>query len=368
MRSSFESLNGIHVSSINQVPITVIGVISGNTSNGAFLALPCTKYKTREYKYFIFSKTFNSNANNSKFLIVPCEDHLTISYALPDDPNPVAIEFTRKFQTILVQRSTDLTGTVVTSSGPLSVFVGHECGQKSNLTECDFLIEQIPPHVTYGTNFLALPYASRQSGSVFRVGSVLDDNMVNITCTQSSNQAIINDGEHYEFRTSSVEDFCCIETSLPATVMQYALGHSSSNNTTDNDFSMSYVPPIEQYRNNYLISTFNTTGFMSYALSTLFFNNDTFRSSFLVDSLPFFPGIGSEIVCNSGGQNGFGAYTSLSSENTEVSYDDVQVFNEAVYVSVYGFTRTGHMLSYPAGYECEPIGRELKSINFLQVM
>ena len=74
---------------------------------------------------------------------------------------------------------------MLTATGPLAVFTGHQCGQfPTNVTACDILVEQIPPHVTYGQTFFALPLAVRRSGELYRVGSILDDNDVTVTCTK----------------------------------------------------------------------------------------------------------------------------------------------------------------------------------------
>ena len=195
---------------------------------------------------------------------------------------------------------------MITSNAPLAIFVGHECGQvPSDITACDHLVEQVPPHATFGTTFFALPFALRESGDIFRVGSVVDDNEVVITCTRRTSMGVatvnmlpavmINEGEYHEFRTFSKldqsdlssadyrRDFCCIETSKPAIVMQYSLGHSADLvNVVEalgqqGDPAMSLVSPVTQYSNNVLLATTDQVratfrGYMSWAISSEFFN------------------------------------------------------------------------------------------------
>ena len=116
----------------------------------------------------------------------------------------------------------------------------------SNKTACDYLVEQVPPDATWGTQFFTVPVNVRESGERYRTGTVSDDNEVTVTCTTEGQmprqvkKEVINpdrNGQQYvEFdtianSTSGVtpgyrRDFCCIETTKPAVVMMYIKGHS----------------------------------------------------------------------------------------------------------------------------------------------
>ena len=290
---------------------------------------------------------------------------------------------------------------MITSNAPLAIFVGHECGQvPSDITACDHLVEQVPPHATFGTTFFALPFALRESGDIFRVGSVVDDNEVVITCTRRTSMGVatvnmlpavmINEGEYHEFRTFSKldqsdlssadyrRDFCCIETSKPAIVMQYSLGHSADLvNVVEalgqqGDPAMSLVSPVTQYSNNVLLATTDQVratfrGYMSWAISSEFFNpaQTGDPNNFLINDTAFLPPLRHElgsqeyvpIVCQSGEVCGYGAFSPLAPGTATARYTSEREPNAAVYISVYGVLRETSF-AYPAGYECEPIGRE----------
>ncbi len=55
------------------------------------------------------------------------------------------------------------------------------------------------------------------------------------------------------FREFEVESFCCIESTSPVLVAQYAYGGTSDG---VGDPFMMIIPPIEQFTNNYLVENF----------------------------------------------------------------------------------------------------------------
>ncbi len=262
IRVATESDQGIHIFSTNGAKLDIVGVNGDTSKYDAFLALPCKlmenenqgSFHTPVYKYFIFS-AFEAGSFSSRFMIIPCtaggsNGNSGIQYTLPTGER---IELTAlvQYETHLVQRSFDLTGTVITSPFPLAVFASHECGRMPmGVKGCDHLLDQIPPDITYGTRFFVLPITVRESGDIIRVGSTVDNNEVTITCTRRQadgsvevntvNQTI-NEGRFFSHRTFKRiselgltsedyrRDYCAIETSKPAIVMQYSLGYSEDN-------------------------------------------------------------------------------------------------------------------------------------------
>ena len=167
--------------------ITVFGLNDADDP-GAFLALPCQSYdgitSSNPYEYFIFSA--NNPSFCSSFLIVTCEDDTTINI-LPSQTIRVFENITsaggtltlsgqQSRQTIYIEANQcgqDLTGTIITSEKPISVFAGHVCGRVSaDRTTCGHLVEQIPPHVVWGTTFFTVPLGRRMAGDCFIVGVV----------------------------------------------------------------------------------------------------------------------------------------------------------------------------------------------------
>ncbi len=146
------------------------------------------------------------------------------------------------------------------------------------------------------------------------------------------------------------------------------------------DPAMSLVPPIQQYRNDYIIVTPNYTSpiinffgqvigrysnllFLGWAIPSQFFNPDNNDSdNFLVNSATFRPsdrefgGSGGyvEIYCSNGEVCGYGGIGRIKSGNHQVSYRSPTDPNAVMYASVYGFHRKVSY-AYPAGFECKPI-------------
>ena len=415
--SNTDQDKAIKVESTNDASINVIGVNDERVSSDTFLALPCKNFNSadgtsliNEYKYFVFS-TINeatpSISVQAAFLIMACEPGVTtITYRLPSDTSDRSAFITQQYRSFYFRRSDDdLTGTIITSDQPISVFVGHNCGNiPSSESACDIMVEQVPPSAVYGQLFFALPFALRRSGDIYRIGSVVDNNEITITCTRREGSGsptfetiaesiVINEGQYYELRTIDAltaqisvdnyrRDFCCIETSQPATVMQYMLGHSADEvagiegiSGAIGDPSMTYVPPVEQYNNDYVVrtnddalddSTFSKfKSYVSWAIPSRFFNpsidsNNVLLNREALEVPPLIDG-GSgdyiEIRCSNNELCGYGAYAPLEIGNSTLSYSTSREANTALYAQVYGF-QGEFSYAYPAGYQCEPIGRK----------
>ena len=402
VNGSTDRSNGIVIQSTADV--SVIGVNSGSAATDGFLALPCIDFNSAdgssnlvEYKYFIFS-AFSMLPFKSRILIVTCEDdNNDITITLPNDGGTVDVQSLQLYETFMFEEEGDLTGAIVTSRTILSVFASHECGQvPPDATTCDHLVEQIPAHAVYGTMFFAVPFALRESGDILRIGSVTDDNEITVTCTRRTAagsmsivnaSATIDEGGFYEFRTLKLSDvpglrstdyrrdFCCIQTSKPAIVMQYSLGGSEDRVFVSDmagpigDPAMSLVPPVEQYSNSYTVHTFDDVveesefkSFISWAIPLEFFSSGILT----LNGNPYPPPTqGSEeyilIHCKNGELCGFGAFGPMPVGDTTISYESL-TDNPGVYVSIYGFSGESSY-AFPAGYQCESIGR--KCLQFL---
>ena len=411
--SDAELDKGIHVTTVNQnEQITVFGLNDESVSADGFLALPCHSYESVTappdgvgYQYFIFSSSAQANFQ-SRFLIVPCQDDTLIDVTPTQTIDLTAEVFTPTLllllragntvrltgqtgQTILMQSPDDLTGTIIVSNKPVSVFTGHECGLvPSALTSCDHLVEQVPPHVTWGTVFLTAPLGLRQSGEHYRVGSIYDGTKVTATCTQQETEVVrilgpetINRGEYFSFDTLNNPlvgslpiipredyrpEFCCIQTSEIATVMGYARGHSLDEipgpGGAQGDPFMMLIPPVTQYFNNYTITqSAQFNGYISTLIPEPFFANTVSnRNNVLLDGAQFEPSDGYfPINCKDGGNDtvcGYGAYSDISDTGDHtVVYDGGPA--SPLHVYVYGFGRE-ISYGYPAGMELQPIGCE----------
>ena len=431
---------GIHVTTVDdKEQITVFGLNDESVSTDGFLALPCRTYAGITappvgigYQYFIFSSdtvdtTEISNLFQSRFIIIPCQDDTFIDVTPSEEIDLTANTFSptprlriprgdterltgQTGQTIMLQSPNDLTGTILVSNKPISVFTGHECGQvPGDMTACDHLVEQIPPHFTWGRTFLTAPLDFRQTGEQYRVGSIYDGTNITVTCTQQETGTVRNfgptttdKGEFFEFitlgnptaqsspssspaRAAYRPEFCCIQASEIVSVMGYARAHEideiPGSGGAQGDPFMILIPPVTQYLNNYTITTAKAiqlfSGHISTVLPAQFFSNSAQdQANVLFDGdmfqpIPFHTQLPQNfdpnnayhpINCTDNDKNdavcGYAAYSEITgtSEHTIV-YDGGPGSSMNVYV--YGFL-TEISYAYPAGMEMQPIGRKLR--------
>ena len=406
-----ERNKGIRVKATDPTKLlTVYGINDADVSTDAFLALPCHRYPVTQYRYFVFSTSTISMTGTfrSRFLIVPCEDTTSVTLQptqqiqantdLTGSPVPTLVNVdeqvtitVNQLQTAQFNSDMDLTGTIIESDKPISVFVGHECGQvPTGQTACDHLVEQIPPDTTWGTQFFTAPLDVRESGERFRVGSVVDNNQVTVTCTtegqSSPSQQItqtlpLQNGRNYmEFDTvgdsppngvtpSYRREYCCIETTKPAIVMMYSKGHSLDEITlpdvdgTQGDPFMLLIPPLSQYSNDYTATTAKqvNTDFLGHISLTLPIQfSSVSRSRLTVNGTTYSPNSGySPILCSNNQICGYGAYSELPVGSHQVNYN---MCGAAMNLFVYGFLRE-ISFGYSTGFEMEPIGGKLLYTN-----
>ena len=411
VRNEEERNKGIHIKASGDSRVTVYGINDADVSTDAFLGLPFLTYPVLQYRYFVFSTTVSGTdvQFESRFLIVGCEDATSVTVRptqtieiptdltgdivakVVDPSSPNAAVNTGSFtlnrlQTIQFDASQDLTGTIIESNKPISVFVGHECGQiPSDMTACDHLVEQIPPDATWGQQFFTVPLDVRESGERYRVGTASDNNEVTVTCTtegemprQVAQQTIHADRsmtQYVEFDTVGDDtdgvtadykrDFCCIETSKPAIVMMYSKGHSVDEITlegisgTQGDPFMLLIPPLSQYSNNYTVTSAKQVrtdfvGHISYSIPSQFFDNSAIaQAAFKINSTTFAPDSGYQpIYCANNIICGYGAYSGLDRGDHLVQFD---MPGSALNLFIYGFLRE-ISFAYPAGFEMEAIG------------
>ena len=393
--------------------LTVYVFNDAQTSSDAYMALSCVEFPaTKNYQYFVFSS--DGDYFESQFLITPCEDNTRISVRLSHSlthPNWVlpSVAITKptsitksvygrlfnRFDTVMLSSTTDLTGSIITSNKPLSVFVGHQCGAPGGTRDCNYLVEQVPPHPTYGDLFFMAPFSVRETGGIYRIGSVTDGSQVTINCdclvdSGSGNRvalqskgirlysATVNRGQYVQCRTPGLGDaqnYCCVQSSQPVTTMSYTLGHLTDSlpslpNPPTGGPAMVYIPPATSYLNSYILTTAEnmTTpfkGYLSYILPVLLFNNSSEdKQRFTVNNEPFLPPEGYEpIRCNVGNSTkvcAYGATGYIGHGNFEIGYKNIEA--EAFWGFTYGYAQDVSY-AYPLAFEMEPIGCELHRKN-----
>ncbi len=298
-----------------------------------------------------------------------------------------------QFDTVMLSNGGDLTGTMVMSNRPLSVISGHQCGIPTPQGTCDYLVEQVPPHPTYGDLFFMAPFAVRESGELYRIGSVQNGVEVTINCQCEARTAArprvaitsagsgvytatLNAGEYVECKTpEDAQTYCSATSSAPVTMAGYTLGNLIDNLaeivdppfpfTRTGDPAMVYIPPASSYLNSYSLTTvqnFTTTfqGFLSYILpTTIFDNSEADRQRFRINGETYIPDAYNPITCRVDGVDqvcAYGANLHLGVNEFELSYDNIGL--GAFWGFVYGFSEQTSF-AYPLAFEMEPTGCKL---------
>ena len=277
--------------------ISAYGLNSELSSADAFSISPCHEYPTivGDYEYVILSA--EHEMRNRRLLIVGCQDGTevmitpsrqldTISRFVPANlggtqtpspRTPLHIVDLDPLTSITLSSQDDLSGTKIASDKPIAVFTGHECGNVPtvNVGTCDYMVQQVPPMVTWGRLFFTVPIVGRYSGDHYRVATTTENTQFTVTCRTLTNHTPTTatftidfnyaTGSGFEvFNTNSGTtsgspssrkenlQWCCIESNNPVLVMQYAQGGIAD---TFGGPLMTIIPPVVQYLNNYTVPT-----------------------------------------------------------------------------------------------------------------
>lgn len=148
----------------------------------------------------------------------------------------------------------DVSGTRVTSDKPIAVFGGHLCTPvPTNSSPCDYMVEQLLPPVTWGMNFVTMPFASRDYGDEFRVMAAENGTTISTNGGEVINS--LTSGGIVEFRLTAPTH---ITANKPILVAQYATSESVGG--TGDPF-MQLVPPTTQFMSSYIVQTVLTNDY-----------------------------------------------------------------------------------------------------------
>ena len=278
----------IIVESENGDALSVVAFVEEFTSSDTFRVLPSVRLPDTGYEYYAVSVprarfTIRSLSEEeivlpvegkSALVIVTTEANTEISINLTQnitnfnandimeqvgggDTLKAGVEYVLKFaeskQTLYLASEYDLTGSRIVSNKPIAFISGHECGTVPfNVHYCDHLAEQLPPAATWGKKFITAPIASRSAIDIFRIVASRNNTNVRSSCFQDT--LVLNSGQFREFNVSS-SNYCYFESSQPLLMVQFSVG-SDLDGVLAGDPFMVVVPPVEQYRNSYNISTF----------------------------------------------------------------------------------------------------------------
>lgn len=285
-----------------------------------YTAFPCAPIPDADvYEYYTVSVPLGSDAiadsssfsPNSSFLIVACQDNTSVTITAtqaivnpnhPDRQVPPGGSVTvilNQTQTLYTSSPYDLSGSHITSNAPITFISGHECGNvPHNVSQCDHMMEQIPPTLNWGKSFLMGPTAGRIADDIVKVVSSEADTAINVSCIASAPNAsprttftqyqITEKGSTVNFTKSYSHGYCYMVSNQPILVVKFAVGVGADRQMNPKgDPFMLLVPAIEQYLNQMVFATAQQFQYSSLSLThflNIFVpeNVDTFNSSHIL--------------------------------------------------------------------------------------
>lgn len=268
-------LNGIRVLS-TEGSIFVLVVNRQSNTYGEYSAYPFQDLQLTQYQYYAVSTgTLASISDNSlsEFLLIGTKDNTTVTVVLtqtvtvPQDIQSSSsgtktvtagspFTFTiHRMQTFLIGAPLlDISGSSIVSNKPLTVISGHECGNVPLVCCCQHLTEQIPPTVTWGTQFLLTPYATR-SASYYKIVASESQTKLAFTCT-TTNQEVRKNVTYLQnagdfITQNSIRGYCYISSDKSVLVIQ--LGPSQDSDNSLGDAIISMIPSLEQHQASIII-------------------------------------------------------------------------------------------------------------------
>ncbi|MDX1926135.1 MAG: putative Ig domain-containing protein [Pirellulaceae bacterium] len=251
---------GILVTAIDEVAVYGLNQLIASTDG--YTALPVDAIGTN-YVVLGYGNTVHlAGGGGTNLTIVGTADNtnVTITPTVTAGSRPAGVPFTVTLnagqaytlhvdtQTNNVSGIVDLTGTVVSSDKPISVFGGNTAAfVPAGFEAADHLIEQLPPTDSWGKQFVTQPLATRTRGDTFRVLAQSNNTQVRINGTLVATLAA---GKFYETILTAAS---IIDASQPVLVAQYSHGQTFDN--VPGDPFMMLVPPTEQFQSDYTLST-----------------------------------------------------------------------------------------------------------------
>ncbi|XP_064397880.1 uncharacterized protein LOC135344578 [Halichondria panicea] len=241
--------------------------------------------------------------------------------------------------------------------------------------------------------FFLAPFDLRQSGEVYRIGTVSDEASIQVNClcepvSASSNgrrvllsgfgrsmTAVINRGQYVECRTPhNSRTFCSVQSTRPITVMSYTLGSSVDNLNFTNLIispSMVYIPPVDSYLTRYSLTSLSDPSSVSLSYTLRESDYEPNTQGLLVNGDAYTPTDGfttidcsvdciASMVCGRGATGVFGV------DEFDIHFSsDVPFWGYA-----YGFAKE-ISFAYPLPFAMKPIGLawiEAQDMNVLETV
>uniref|UniRef100_A0A1X7V5I7 EGF-like domain-containing protein n=1 Tax=Amphimedon queenslandica TaxID=400682 RepID=A0A1X7V5I7_AMPQE len=265
--------NGVYLNATNGGELSVIVVNHRPYTLGDYLAYPYHDFQVSQYQYYAVSTEFEGdNILLSEILLVGNENNTTVTI-IPTQTIMVPMDFQNatsesitiaagsvytftihRLQTFLFGiPELDMSGTSIVSDKPLTVLSGHECVYiPSTECCCDHIIEQIPPTITWGKNFLLTPFAERINGPFYKIIAAESQTTFTYTCAFNdsifSNTSYLTLAGDFITLSSNASSYCFIHSDKPILVTKLGPGRDPVSSIGDPVVSL--ITPIEQYQNN----------------------------------------------------------------------------------------------------------------------
>ncbi len=340
-------------------PVTLVVVNYKSSAIGEYPAIPYETFNTSSFEYFAVSTGSLAKNNFGQILLVGNNDSTSVT-VIPKVPIQTAADvqsdpsslqdisagipktfILHEFQTLLITskgNNLDLTGSKIISDKPLTVVTGHQCGNIPSDTDfCENILEQIPPTVTWGKQFLLSPYKTRD-GQFYKIVASKAYTTVKHNCINGeSSVTLISSGSFTTIQTANGK-YCYLEANHPVLATQMS---PSNDFDGTGDPAISVVPPLERFT--------KATSFFIPQLSTInlaYLNIVTKeKATFYLDKSP----LSTEwniILDLDGNIIGFG--TQVTSVNVNTAHNVTNSEDVDFYGIFYGFsTNTAFSLTTP---------------------
>ena len=251
---------GMSVHITSDSPISVYGLNRRYQTTDTYLGLP-TKVLGTSYR--IMSYTMSSplmpefalvaTEDNTLVTIVPTVE--TVGGQKANVPFNVTLNKGDAYQVIAkieyrAGLKIDFTGSLVTSTKPISVYGGHQCAYVPSpppvVTACNHLVEQIPPISSWGKHFF-VGKLKKRSKYTWRVLANQDSTRIFV---DQKLIGFLNAGQYYEaISTQNIQ----VKADKPVLVAQYSQGFR--NGDSIGDPCMILISPTQQFLSKYRFAT-----------------------------------------------------------------------------------------------------------------
>lgn len=372
-----------------KISIYVVNDVNDPRRNG-YVAIPCdalTDSMYTTYKYGILSAPIGTNSEGSPthFFMINCEPNIIVEVQPAKEIKGIYPE-NFKYRTgkwspeeegsTLLLSQDGLTGTIVESGRPFLAFSGLKDGYDGSL----HMVEQLPPHVTWGYNYFLIPLTG--SKILYQVLTVTDQTEVKVTCTNEGKSvaptqilSILNHepGQNFGTYSQTLDAYdtescsqplaCSLQANKPVLVAQYS---STSKLSSCKEFTaMNLVPPNEQYLNDYTIKTMEGDSprrYIGISVHKRFFNSESIMikdNNNQYTAVASDPSNWSEIYCENNQVCGYYINYAIETHgDLNIKHQDI---NAAINILVYGFqtkSNSDNSYAYAGGFELQHLSGE----------